>query len=177
MPPGKKLTDAEITSVEEWIRTGAFDPRDHPPDPKAIASETFEALYQDRRQWWSLQPPVMTTPPQVSWPSIDGQNSGTEIDQFVLAALQARQLTPASRADERTLIRRASFALTGLPPSQEQLDAFLSDQQTQAWPRVVDQLLASPHFGERWARHWMDVVRYTDTYGYEWDMPAKGAWR
>jgi hypothetical protein len=177
MPPGKKLTDAEIMSVEEWIRTGAFDPRDHPPDPKAIASETFEALYQDRRQWWSLQPPVMATPPQVSWPSLEGQNSGNEIDQFVLAALQARQLTPASRADERTLIRRACFAVTGLPPSQEQLDAFLSDQQPQSWPQVVEQLLASPHFGERWARHWMDVVRYTDTYGYEWDMPAKGAWR
>ena len=177
MPPGKKLTDAEIQNVEEWIRSGAFDPRDHPPDPKAIASETFEALYQDRRQWWSLQPPVMTEPPQLTWPHADSQNSGNEIDQFVMAGLQAQQLTPATRADERTLIRRACFALTGLPPSHEQLDTFLSDQQTHSWPRFVDQLLASPHFGERWARHWMDVVRYTDTYGYEWDMPAKGAWR
>ena len=177
MPPGKKLTAAEIQNVEEWIRSGAFDPRDHPPDPKAIASETFEALYQDRRQWWSLQPPVATEPAQVRWPQDDSQNSDNAIDQFVLAALQAQQLIPASRADERTLIRRASFAVTGLPPSQEQLDAFLSDQQPHSWQRVVDQLLASPHFGERWARHWMDVVRYTDTYGYEWDMPAKGAWR
>ena len=177
MPPGKKLTDAEIRNVEEWIRAGAFDPRDHPPDPKAIASETFEALYQDRRQWWSLQPPVMTEPPQVKWPHVESQDSGHEIDQFILAGLQAQQLSPTPRADERTLIRRACFALTGLPPSQEQLDTFLSEKQTHSWQQVVDQLLASPHFGERWARHWMDVVRYTDTYGYEWDMPAKGAWR
>ena len=177
MPPGKKLTDAELQNVEEWIRAGAFDPRDHPPDPKAIASETFEALYQDRRQWWSLQPPVVTEPPQATWPHGESQNTGNEIDQFVLAGLQAQQLSPAPRADERTLIRRACFALTGLPPSQEQLDTFLSDQQPHSWQQAVDQLLASPHFGERWARHWMDVVRYTDTYGYEWDMPAKGAWR
>lgn len=177
MPPGKKLSDAEIQSVEEWIRSGAFDPRDHPPDPKAIASETFEALYQDRRQWWSLQPPIVSEPPQMTWPHADHENSGNAIDQFILAELQAHQLTPAPRADERTLIRRACFALNGLPPSKEQLNTFLSDQQKYSWPRVVDELLASPHFGERWARHWMDVVRYTDTYGYEWDMPAKGAWR
>ena len=177
MPPGKKLTDAEIQNVEEWIRSGAFDPRDHPPDLKSIATETFEALYQDRRQWWSLQPPVVTEPPQVKWPQVDTDNPGTEIDQFVLAKLHDRQLAPAPRADERTLIRRACFALTGLPPSEEQLHSSLNDHEPQSWQRVVDQLLASPHFGERWARHWMDVVRYTDTYGYEWDMPAKGAWR
>jgi hypothetical protein len=177
MPPGKKLTDAEIQNVEEWIRSGAFDPRDHPPDLKSIATETFEALYQDRRQWWSLQPPVVTEPPQVKWPQVDNDNPGTEIDQFVLAKLHDRQLAPAPRADERTLIRRACFALTGLPPSEEQLQSSLNDHEPQSWQRVVDQLLVSPHFGERWARHWMDVVRYTDTYGYEWDMPAKGAWR
>lgn len=177
MPPGKKLPDAEIQNVEEWIRSGAFDPRDHPPDLKSIATETFEALYQDRRQWWSLQPPVITKPPQVKWPQVDNDNPGTEIDQFVLAKLHDRQLAPAPRADERTLIRRAFFALTGLPPSEEQLHSSLNDLEPQSWQRVVDQLLASPHLGERWARHWMDVVRYTDTYGYEWDMPAKGAWR
>ncbi|MFO1003018.1 MAG: DUF1549 domain-containing protein [Planctomycetaceae bacterium] len=177
MPPGKKLTEAEIQNMKEWIRSGAFDPRDHPPDPKAIATETFEALYQDRRKWWSLQPPIVSEPPQVTWPHVDNQISGNEIDQFILAAMQARHLAPAPRADERTLIRRASFALTGLPPSQEQINVLVSDQQPNSWPRFVDQLLASPHFGERFARHWMDVVRYTDTYGYEWDMPAKGAWR
>jgi mono/diheme cytochrome c family protein len=177
MPPGKKLTDAEIQNVEEWIRAGAFDPRDLPPDPGAIATETFEALYQDRRQWWSLQPPVATEPPPMKWPQAADDNPGTEIDRFILAKLHDRELVPAPRADERTLIRRACFALTGLPPSEEQLDVFLNDQEPRSWQRIVDQLLASPHFGERWSRHWMDVVRYTDTYGYEWDMPAKGAWR
>ena len=184
MPPGKKLTDAEIQDVEDWIRSGAFDPRDHPPDPKSIATETFEALYQDRRRWWSLQPPVVTAPPQMKWPQVDNDNAGTEndnagtaIDSFILTQLLDRQLAPAQRADERTLIRRACFAVTGLPPSEEQLHSSLNDQTPQSWQRVVDQLLASPHLGERWARHWMDVVRYTDTYGYEWDMPAKGAWR
>ena len=113
----------------------------------------------------------------MKWPQVDNDNPGTEIDQFVLAKLHDRQLAPAPRADERTLIRRACFALTGLPPSEEQLHSSLNDHEPQSWQRVVDQLLASPHFGERWARHWMDVVRYTDTYGYEWDMPAKGAWR
>lgn len=175
MPPGKKLTDAEVRDVEEWIRSGAFDPRDLPPDPKATASETFEALYQDRRQWWSLKPPVVTEPPNFAWPK--AENKGTAIDRFILAKLQDKQLHPAPRADKRTLIRRACFALTGLPPSHDQLDAFLNDHEEGSWQRIIDQLLASPHFGERWARHWMDVVRYTDTYGYEWDMPAKGAWR
>ena len=177
MPPGKKLSDAEIQNVEVWIRSGAFDPRDHAPDLKSIAIETFEALYRDRRQWWSLQPPVVTEPPQVKWPQADDDHPGTKIDRFVLKKLLDQQLLPAPRADERTLIRRACFALTGLPPSEEQLHSFLHDHKPHAWQQVVDQLLASPHFGERWSRHWMDVVRYTDTYGYEWDMPAKGAWR
>ena len=177
MPPGKKLTDVEIQHVEEWIRSGAFDPRDHAPDLKAIATETFEALYQDRRQWWSLQPPVATEPPKVQWPRGDKDNPGTEIDRFILKKLLDRQLAPAPRADEQTLIRRACFALTGLPPSEEQLHSSLNDHESDSWQTIVDQLLASPHFGERWSRHWMDVVRYTDTYGYEWDMPAKGAWR
>ena len=177
MPPGKKLTAAEIKNVEEWIRSGAFDPRDHAPDLKSIATETFEALYQDRRQWWSLQPPVITEPPPVKWPQVDDNNPGTEIDQFILKKLIDRQLVLAPRAEERTLIRRACFALTGLPPSEELLHSSLNADEPHSWPHVVDQLLASRHFGERWSRHWMDVVRYTDTYGYEWDMPAKGAWR
>jgi mono/diheme cytochrome c family protein/uncharacterized protein YneF (UPF0154 family) len=177
MPPGKKLSDAEIQNIEAWIRSGAFDPRDHAPDLKSIAIETFEALYQDRRQWWSLQPPVVPEPPQVKWPQVDDDNPGTEIDRFILKKLLDQQLLPAPRANERTLIRRACFALTGLPPSEEQLHSSLNDHEPHSWPHVVDQLLASPHFGERWSRHWMDVVRYTDTYGYEWDMPAKGAWR
>ncbi len=172
MPPGKKLSDSEIQNVTEWIRAGAFDPRDHPPDSGEVAVETFEAIYKDRRQWWSLQPIQEFQPPQVE----DAQ-SLKDIDRFVVSRLRDQQLKLAPVADPGTLARRASFALTGLPPSKDSLNAFLKNKSSDAWEEYVATLLASPHFGERWARHWMDVVRYTDTYGYEWDMPAKGAWR
>lgn len=172
MPPGKKLTESEIRELSDWITHGAYDPREHMPKASDVASETFEALYQSRRQWWSLQPITHPEPPGIA-----GAESLHEIDQFIIARLREHQLNPAPPADRRTLARRAHFAITGLPPTEVQLAEFLSDENPNAWDRLVDRLLASPHFGERWARHWMDVVRYTDTYGYEWDMPAKGAWR
>lgn len=172
MPPGRKLAESEIFQLSNWISQGAYDPRDHMPETSDVATETFEALYQSRRQWWSLQP--VRTPQQ---PRIDSSETLSEIDRFIVARLQEHQLNQAPPADRRTLARRAHFAITGLPPTEGQLAEFLSDEDLHAWDRLVDRLLASPHFGERWARHWMDVVRYTDTYGYEWDMPAKGAWR
>ena len=101
------------------------------------------------------------------------------VDRFLLEKLQQSHLQPAKSASPRTLIRRLSFVLTGLPPTPKEVEAFVSaakqDRQA-AYERLVDLLLASPHYGERFARHWMDVVRYTDTYGYEWDNPAKGSW-
>ena len=101
----------------------------------------------------------------------------TELDRFVLAKLEASALRPATEADARALIRRLSFALVGLPPKPEDVERFAVDKSPRAFESLVDSLLASPHFGERWARHWMDVVHYTDTHGYEWDAPAKHAWR
>lgn len=172
MPPGKKLAEAEVRELSDWITQGAYDPREHMPDASSVANETFEALYQSRRQWWSLQQITKPEPPHV-----ENSESLSEIDRFIVARLQDHQLNPAPAAARRTLARRAHFAITGLPPTEVQLTEFLSDEDPNAWDRLVDRLLASPHFGERWARHWMDVVRYTDTYGYEWDMPAKGAWR
>ena len=172
MPPGRKLAPAEIEAIENWIATGAFDPRDAPPNTNDVASETFEALYQDRRQWWSLQPIAPHKPPVPEAASELG-----EIDRFIVAQLQEHQLELAPSADRETLVRRAYFTVTGLPPTETQVTEFLGDTNPGAWERLIDRLLASPHFGEHWARHWMDVVRYTDTYGYEWDMPAKGAWR
>ena len=172
MPPGKKLAESEVRELSEWITQGAYDPREHMPEASDVANQTFEALYQSRRQWWSLQPITKSEPPR-----IENSESLTEIDSFIVARLQDHQLNPAPAADRRTLARRAHFAITGLPPTEAQLKEFLSDEDPNAWDRLIDRLLASPHFGERWARHWMDVVRYTDTYGYEWDMPAKGAWR
>ena len=172
MPPGKKLAESEVRELSDWIAQGAYDPRDHMPTASDVANETFEALYQSRRQWWSLQPIAQPEPPHV-----EKSQTLSEIDQFIVARLHDHQLNPAPPADRRTLARRAHFAITGLPPTEAELTEFLSDETPNAWDRLIDRLLASPHFGERWARHWMDVVRYTDTYGYEWDMPAKGAWR
>ncbi len=175
MPPDRKLPDNIIADFETWIKTGARDPRDTPPDPEESAAATWDAIFQERLRFWSLQP---VRDPQV--PSVQGGPWSTNaIDRFIMARLDADGLHPATRADRRTLVRRAAFAVTGLPPDSEVVDAFIADKSPEkdAWAALVDQLLDSPHFGERWARHWMDVVRYTDTYGYEWDMPAKGAWQ
>ncbi|MBI2480797.1 MAG: DUF1549 domain-containing protein, partial [Planctomycetia bacterium] len=173
MPPQKHLPESVIADFVRWIETGAPDPRDAPPDPNVVASELWEARFQERLNWWSLQPVVRHKVPLVKdlvWPS-------QSIDRFILAKLEEHRLRPTTRADKQTLIRRLSFTLTGLPPKPRQVAEFLDDESPSAYEALVDQLLDSPHFGERWARHWMDVVRYTDTYGYEWDIPAKGAWR
>ena len=173
MPPKKKLPDAVIADFVKWIELGAIDPRDAPPNPDAVADELWNAQYQERLTWWSLQPVVRPKTPHVN----DANWSAQSIDRFVLKRLEERGLHPAARADKPTLIRRLSYNLTGLPPTREQVALFLADDSTSTYESLVDRLLDSPHFGERWARHWMDVVRYTDTYGYEWDIPAKGAWR
>ncbi len=168
---GKKLAPEVITAFEQWVKMGAPDPRDTPAVARAVKS--WAATFEERRKWWSLQP--VSHPPapvvrQDSW-------SNQALDRFILAKLEAQSLALAPAADRQTLLRRLSFVLTGLPPSPEEVDAFVADSSPDAYRKQVDRYLASPHFGERWARHWMDVVRYSDTYGYEWDIPAKGAWR
>jgi hypothetical protein len=173
MPPKGKLPASVIDDFEEWVMRGAPDPRDAPPEPAQVAAEFWEGQYAERSGWWSYLPVVEPAVPEVhntTW-------SDQPIDRFILAKLEEQGLAPAPEADRTRLIRRLTFALTGLPPRPDDIDAFLADDSDQAWPRLVDRLLDSPHFGEHWARHWMDVVRYTDTYGYEWDVPAKGAWR
>ena len=169
---GKKLPPETISAFEEWIRTGAFDPRDKPA-PVTAVTKTWQETYNERRVWWSLQPLARVALPavkQTSW-------STQAIDRFLLAKMEAAGLRPAPSADRNTLIRRLSFVLTGLPPTPEEVTAFVSDRDPKAYENLVSRLLNSPHFGEHWARHWMDVVRYSDTYGYESDVPAKGAWR
>ncbi|MFO0880578.1 MAG: PSD1 and planctomycete cytochrome C domain-containing protein [Gemmataceae bacterium] len=168
MPPDKPLPPAVVEDLVAWVRQGAIDPRDKPSIAKVSPSTTPETP-----DWWSLRPVVRPTPPAVrdtAWPA-------GPIDRFILARLEAANLRPAPPAEPRVLARRLSFALTGLPPRPDLLDSFLADRSPHAYDHLVDQLLASPHFGEHWARHWMDVVRYTDTYGYEWDIAARGAWR
>jgi len=173
MPPKKKLSAVVVSDFETWIEQGAVDPRDEATNPQVANEQARADQYNHRRAWWSLQPIRKSGVPDVrhgDWPA-------DEIDRFLLARLEAAQLLPSEPADPTTLVRRLSFALTGLPPTPDDIDEFLADASPDAWERLVDRGLASPHFGERWARHWMDIVRYTDTYGYEWDIPAKGAWR
>lgn len=175
MPPAGKLPATVIADFETWIRKGAADPRDRPHSPVEAAEAAWSEQLSERRQWWSLQSPHDSAPTEID----DADWSQEPVDAFILAGLQDAGLSPAPPADAQTLIRRLSFVLTGLPPRPGQVVAFRKDFASDpdaAVTRSVDQLLHSPHFGERFARHWMDVVRYTDTYGYEWDNPAKGSW-
>ena len=173
MPPKKKLPAAVVSDFITWIKAGAVDPRDQAVSPEVLSKEIWEATFQQRLNWWSLQPVRDCLVPD----STRKDWGGKTIDPFVLSKLSESGLNPATRADRETLIRRLSYALTGLPPRPQQVKAFVEDESSDAWERLVEHYLASAHFGERWARHWMDVVRYTDTYGYEWDVTAKGSWR
>ena len=166
MPPKKMLPAAEIAVFAEWIRLGAPDPRVSvtKSSQDLAAGDTWDAEFHKRLDWWSLRPMRKIEAPKVD----DGAWSKEPVDRFVRAALFSAKLQPAPPAEPSVLRRRLSFVLTGLPPSAA--SASLSDEA------YVDMLLQSPRFGEHFARHWMDVVRYTDTYGYEWDNPAKGAY-
>lgn len=158
MPPkNKKLAAAQIASLEAWVKMGAPDPR---------ASQTgvskFETIRQNARSHWAFQP---IREPKV--PSVRNKRFvRTPVDNFILARLEAANLQPSPMADKRTLIRRATFDLIGLPPTPSEVAAFVADKSPEAFARVVDRLLASPRYGERWGRHWLDVARYADTKGY-----------
>lgn len=143
------------------------------PGAGSKLDEAWERAYAARVKWWSLQPIRVHPPPttqNTNWPR-------NFVDAFILARLEEKQLAPAPEADRPTLARRLSFALTGLPPSRASWERFVQDPSPQAFETFVRSLLDSPAFGEHWARHWMDVVHYADTHGYEWDAPAKNAWR
>ncbi len=155
---GAKLTAPQLALVESWIRAGA-------PYDRALGRGGQAAA------WWSLQPVQRPVPP----PDVSG-TARNPIDGFVHERLRARGLHPAPPADRRTLIRRVTFDLIGLPPTPEEIDAFVSDPAADAYENVVDRLLASPHFGERWARHWMDVVHFAETHGHDQDVPREHAW-
>lgn len=174
---GEKLPSALIDVFEKWVRLGAPAPKDDAETEAIAGSEAaadWEQVYRERSRWWSLQPVSKQPVPRVrreEWPDQD-------VDRFVLAKLEANGLSPAPRAGRRTLLRRVSYLLTGLPPKPGEVAAFLRNPDADAaYAQEVDRLLDSPHFGEEWARHWMDVVRYSDTYGYETDAEIKGSWR
>ena len=149
MPPGEPLTSEQVADFEDWVKMGAPDPRVPEQAKPSGAASTH----------WSFQQPRKVPLPATrnrAW-------AKNPIDTFVLSALEAKGLHPSAPADKRTLLRRATFDLIGLPPTPQETDAFLADQTPQAFARVVDRLLASPHYGERWGRHWLDVARYADT--------------
>jgi cytochrome c553 len=167
---GEKLNDAEIASITEWIRLGAaYDkPLIEKEDPLAW---TQRKIPDDAREHWSLQPLGNFDPP-----ATDDPWARTNIDKFILAMLKQQQLTPNPIADKRTLLRRAHFDLIGLPPTPEELAAFLADDSPEAYEKAIDRLLASPHFGQRWARHWLDVARFAESHGFEQDYDRPHAY-
>jgi mono/diheme cytochrome c family protein len=157
MPPGKvKLSPDEITHIERWIAAGAVTAR---PEPEKLPPG--QHISDDERGFWSFQPIRRPPLPSVHQASL----VRTPIDAFLLAKLEHAGLSFAPAADRYTLLRRATFDLTGLPPTPEEIDAFLTDRRTGAWERVVDRLLASTAYGERWGRHWLDVAGYADSHG------------
>jgi len=152
MPPNGKLADKEIALLSRWIEAGAVWP-DSGITPKSGASF---AVTEKHRNWWAFQPVKRPEAPKVA------PQPTNAIDAFIRSKLDTLGLKPAAPADKRALLRRATFDLIGLPPTPEQVDAFLKDESPEAFAKVVDQLLASPAHGQRWARHWLDVVRYAD---------------
>ncbi len=218
MPPKGKLPAAAIADLEEWVQRGVPDSRDKPLPPKT--TDSWEETLRTRARWWSLQPiqnPAVPQPKQSAW-------SDHPVDRFVLARLEEQGLTPAEPADPRTLVRRLSLVLLGLPPSHDVVEKFAGEwnavagsqenaaevksagnkendkepatatplipppphfvivkskesRQRELVEKLVNSLLDSPHFGERWGRHWMDVVRFTETHGNEWNYEVHHAWR
>ncbi|MCC6154707.1 MAG: DUF1549 domain-containing protein, partial [Candidatus Hydrogenedentes bacterium] len=156
MPPNSKMDQAVIDVLVEWVKMGAPWPAE-----SAIAVKAQSGIdIAKGREWWAFKPVANPTPPVVK----DTAWIKTPVDNFILAKLEQEKVAPAQPADKRALIRRATFDLIGLPPTPEEVNAFLADESPDAFAKVVERLLASPHYGERWGRHWLDVVRYTDSF-------------
>jgi Protein of unknown function (DUF1553)/Protein of unknown function (DUF1549)/Planctomycete cytochrome C len=158
MPPGRKLQPDEIAIIRRWIELGAAWPKDEATASRPKGSD-----------WWAFQPVKRVNPPPIegaAWVR-------NPIDQFIQARLEKEHLQPSSEASKETLLRRVSLDLTGLVPSPREIRDFLADTSPDAYERVVDRLLASPHYGERWGRHWLDVARYADSDGYTIDAPRQ----
>lgn len=166
MPPKTPLAEAEKALLLEWISDGAGWGED-PINPFRFSTST-RAGYD----WWSLQPIARVEPPEVE----ETTRSRNAIDRFILRGLEKNGLSPSAAADPRVLVRRLHFDLVGLPPEPEVVDAFARDPSEEAYARLVDSLLASPHYGERWARAWLDVARFGESNGFEYDEPRDNAW-
>lgn len=189
MPPRGRLPEPHIEALKQWIAMGLPWPEEEAPvieklGEKGAASEGFD-LQSRKASHWAWQPIKRVAPPEVN----NAEWNEHPIDRFIFSKLQEAELEPARQADPRTLIRRVYFDLIGLPPTPEAIEAFLSDAAggldesdgsekfRKAFNKVVDELLASPQFGERWGRHWLDLVRYAESYGHEQDYPIRNAWQ
>jgi mono/diheme cytochrome c family protein len=178
MPPvGARLSDEDVETIREWIADGGS--LESVDEAMGVTGRSDLARYEERpvtpgeREFWAFRPPRRSAVPVAS----DPRWNGNPIDAFLYAAMKAKGVTPSARADRRTLIRRAYLDLLGLPPTPAEVDAFVQDTSPDAWPRLIDRVLASPHYGERWARHWLDLVRYADSGGFEFDVDRPQGWR
>ena len=167
-----KLPDATIAKIAEWIDSGA--PYDQPlVDNKAVTKP--KAITAEDKKWWSFQPLAKTAPPEIKDEKL-AATVRTDIDRIIVHKAEAKGLSLSPAADKRKLIRRAYLDLLGLPPTPEEVEAFVKDESPDAWPKLIDRLLDSPHYGERWARHWLDVARFAESAGFEHDYDRPGAW-
>jgi len=170
MPPKGRMSDEAIAILEKWVRLGVPDSRtENRPGTVRPTGMTIE----DGRDFWSFKPVADPAVPSVE----NGDWVQTPIDAFVLAKLEERKTGPAEQADKRTLIRRVTFDLIGLPPTSEEIAAFLADESSDAFEKVVERLLESPQYGVRWGRHWLDVARYADSNGLDENLAFGNAWR
>ena len=171
MPPKGKLSEAQIAALTTWVRIGAPWPT---ASAAAIVAPGVDPEKKRRMaEHWAWKPAQVSGPPAVK----DEAWIRSPIDRFILAKLDANNLKPAPPADKRTLLRRATFDLTGLPPTTEDVEAFLNDRSCEAFAKVIDRLLASPQYGERWGRHWLDVARYADSNGMDENLAYANAFR
>ncbi len=186
MPPTGKLKEEALANLATWVRMGAPWPgaenlaAGNAPGVAALAASSKSGVRtggknfsKDEKEYWAFQPvkkPALPAVKNAAWVS-------TEVDRFLLAKLEAQRIKPAAAANKLTLLRRVTFDLTGLPPSLEEIDSFLSDASPNAYEKVVDKLLASPRYGERWGRHWLDVARYADSTGNDEDHRYPYAYR
>ena len=172
MPPKGKLPDAVIADIEAWVKLGAPWPSEETVKVIPATKSVFD-LQKRKAEHWAWQPVQISAPPVVknsTWPR-------DPVDQFILSKLETKNLTPAAPKGKLVWLRRVTFALTGLPPTPEDIAAFEADRSTEAFAKVVDRLLASPQYGERWGRHWLDLVRYAESRGHEFDPNIANAFQ
>jgi hypothetical protein len=169
MPMDGKLTAEQIAAIKDWIEQGALWDASAASATTAVSGPDEDMpISAEARQYWAFQKPVRhAVPPGFRNP----------IDAFLRAAMEKKGLKPAPEADRITLVRRAYLDLTGLPPTPSEAAAFVSDRSPDAWEKLIDRLLDSPQYGERWGRHWLDVARYADSNGFEHDFDRPNAWR